>query len=109
MLTPVFPEVAPGPLLVAEVYVPITEPIIQEPEPVPEPIAEEAQVPLYFRQQRNTLWYLYQPLPPPSSRPCNHLHSFRPTVGEFADDSEMGDVNNPVKRPPALGTFFLLT
>jgi hypothetical protein len=47
---------APGPQLVAEVPAMIAEPIIPpDAEAVPDPIAEEAQVPPHFRQLRDSL------------------------------------------------------
>jgi hypothetical protein len=108
-LEPTFPEVAPGPQLIAEVPTLITEPIIQEPEPVRDPIVEEAQVPPHFHQLRDSLRYLYRPLPPPTYRPCAHLQPFRPTVGEFADDREMRDVNNPQFMDIDATSFFMLS
>ena len=95
--------------LIAEVYAPILEPPIQEPTHVPEPTAEEAQPSPQNRQQRDTLWYLYEALTPPSFRPCDHLQTFRPTVGRFADDRELGDVNNPQHMDVDAPCFFMLS
>ena len=109
LLEPIFPEVANVPELIAEAPASITEPIIQEPELEPDPIVGEAQVPPHFCQRRDTLRYLYQPLAPPSSRPCDNFYSFRSTVGEFADDREMRDVNNSQFMDIDVASFFMLS
>ena len=115
---------APGETIIAEEDVPVSEqmlqevalapilePPIQEPAHVQEPTIEEAQPPQPFGQRHDTLRYLYQALTPPSSRPCDHLQSFRPTVGPFANDRELGDINNPqhmdVDCMAVLSCFFI--
>ena len=69
---------------IVEVSAMILEPPIQESVHVPEPTADEPLNPQPFGQRHDTLRYLYQALSPPSSRPCDHLQSFRLTVGPFA-------------------------
>jgi hypothetical protein len=76
---------------IAEHLAPGSEPIVQEPIPVPEHehvpevIAEYIQRHPNLRQQRNTLRYIYEPREPPPFRPCDHLQTFRPAVGHFAN------------------------
>ena len=88
-------ETAPILEPIVEVSAFILEPPIQESTHVLESIAKEAQPPQPFGQRRGKSQYLYRALTPPSSRPCDHLQSFRPTVGSFANDKELGDINNP--------------
>jgi hypothetical protein len=94
---------------IVEVPTQILEPLIEEPAHVPQPTAEEVQPPQSYRQRRNTLRYLYQALTRPSSRPCNHLQSFRPTVGPFANDRNLGDINNPQHMDIDAACFFTLS
>jgi hypothetical protein len=63
----------------------------------------------HLNQRRDTLWYLYQALTPPSSRPCDHLQSFRPTVGSFPNDRELGDINNLQHMDVDNAWFFMLS
>jgi hypothetical protein len=100
MSEPMLQEVAPTPIL---------EPPIEEPTHVPEPTAEEAQPPQHFGQRHDTLRYLYQALTPPASKLCNHLQSFRPTVDPFANDRELGDINNPQHIDVDVACFCMLS
>ena len=86
------------------------EPIhVPEHEHVLEAIAEDIQRHPNFRQQRNTLRYLYQPLQPPSSRPCDHLQTFRPVVGQFANGGELEEINNPQHMDIDVASFMMLS
>ena len=48
-------------------------------------IAKDIQRHPNLRQQHNTLRYIYEPREPPPFRPCDHLQTFRPAVGHFAN------------------------
>ena len=94
-------------LSVLPVHVP--EANVEEPARVLEPIVEEPQPAHVFGQQRHTLRYLYESLIPPTRRPANHLQIFRPTVGQFADARELGDINNPQGMDVDAACFFMLS
>ena len=45
----------------------------------------------------------------PYSSPCDHLQSFRPHVGQFADDRKLRGINNPQHMDVDAACLFMLS